>query len=51
VEASANIKVEDEPRDSFFYSLEELRAITREAKSRGKEMANKISTQCDPCRR
>jgi len=50
VEASANIKVEDEPRDSFFYSLEELRAITREAKSRGKEMANKISAQCDSCR-
>jgi len=50
VEASANIKVEDEPRDSFFYSLEELRAITREAKSRGKAMAAQISAQCDSCR-
>ena len=50
VEACTDIKVEDEPRDSFFYSLEELRAIAREAKSRGKEMANKISAQCDSCR-
>ena len=50
VEASTHITVEDEPRDSFFYSLEELRAITREAKSRGKAMAAQISAQCDACR-
>ena len=50
VEAGANITVEDEPRDSFFYSLEELREIAREAKSRGKAMATQISAQCDACR-
>ena len=50
VEACTNITVEDEPRDSFFYSLEELRVIAREAKSRGKAMATQISAQCDSCR-
>lgn len=50
LEASTTQPVENEPRDSFFYSLDELREIAREAKSRGKAMARKLSEECDSCR-
>jgi crossover junction endodeoxyribonuclease RusA len=50
LEASTTQPVENEPRDSFFYSLDELREIAREAKGRGKAMARKLSEECDSCR-
>ena len=50
LEASTTQPVENEPRDSFFCSLDELREIAREAKGRGKTMARKLSEECDSCR-
>ena len=50
LEACTTQPVENEPRDSFFCSLDELREIAREAKGRGKTMARKLSEECDSCR-